>query len=336
MPMRKGDKTMKKTILTSIFITAAVILLFTFMVMIGKPEQQTVNVQIPVKIEDNMIADTAVYPIYFSPVGNKCGIKITNDLKEGLSVNVKVTASSPDGEPLYVSGVTDKTVDTGELNVDGNCFYVIFEPVMNENFSASEPELLINFQIDLDVTEGTAAVSDDWTNAKRALMIPVALEVIGFAVLILIFINKNVEKDYDERQLKARGAVSLYALVITMMIAVGIGFVGEISGKGLISMGDGGLIIGVTGFFAFIILSDINDAFTGYTKRKVPRVPFTILYIVLGILNLVIGITHFINTSFARFNICSVCIGFVILVLGIEMIIKGIRDKKEAMADEES
>lgn len=334
--MRKGDETMKKTILTSILITAAVILLFTFMMMIGKPEQQTVNVQIPVKVEDNRIADTAGYPIYFSPVGKKCSIKVTNDLEEGYSVNVKVTASSTDSEPLYVSGATGKTVNTGELNVDGNCFYVILEPVLNDNFTSEDSELLINFWIDLDVTEGSAAVSDEWTNIKKGLMIPVALEVIGFAVLILIFINKNVERDYDERQLKARGTVSLYALVITMMIAVGIGFIGEMSGEGLISMGDSGLLIGITGFFAFIILSDMNDAFTGFTKRKVPRVPFTILYVFLGILNLVIGISQFITTRYERFNVCSICIGFVILVLGIEMIVKGIRDKKEAMADEES
>jgi len=164
----------------------------------------------------------------------------------------------------------------------------------------------------------------------------VGLEVLGGAVAFIVFSTKGNEKQLDERQLKARGEVALYTLLSTVVVAFSIAILSNQSESFPLTTCDAAYIISFTGLFTFLISSDINDAFINYKSK---RTLLAIIYLITGLVCLVFSGTlpirlpeYFSN----EFNLSTLIISVLALILGIELIFKGILEKKEALADEES
>ena len=164
----------------------------------------------------------------------------------------------------------------------------------------------------------------------------VGLEVLGGAVAFIVFSTKGNEKQLDERQLKARGEVALYTLLSTVVVAFSIAILSNQSDTFPLTTCDAAYIISFTGLFTFLISSDINDAFINYKSK---RTLLAIIYLVTGLVCLVLSGAlpvrlpkYFSN----EFNLSTLIISVLALILGIELIVKGIFEKREALADEES
>lgn len=162
------------------------------------------------------------------------------------------------------------------------------------------------------------------------------LEVLGGAVAFIVFSTKGNEKQLDERQLKARGEVALYTLLSTVVVAFSIAILSNQSDTFPLTTCDAAYIISFTGLFTFLISSDINDAFINYKSK---RTLLAIIYLVTGLVCLVLSGAlpvrlpkYFSN----EFNLSTLIISVLALILGIELIVKGIFEKREALADEES
>ena len=162
------------------------------------------------------------------------------------------------------------------------------------------------------------------------------LEVLGGAVAFIVFSTKGNEKQLDERQLKARGEVALYTLLSTVVVAFSIAILSYLSDSFPLTTCDAAYIISFTGLFTFLISSDFNDAFISYKSK---RIPLAIIYLVTGLICLVFsGALPFrLPEYFSNdFRLSTFVISILALVLSVEIIIKGIIEKKEALADEES
>ena len=162
------------------------------------------------------------------------------------------------------------------------------------------------------------------------------LEVVGGAILLIVLSTKIDNNKLDERQLKARGQVAIYTLLGTVITALGLGFISEMSKIFPLTTKDCCMVIAFSALYTFLLSADLNDAFISYKDK---RVPLTVIYLVTGIICLVLSgaLPVRLPKYFGgEFKFSSFAIAVFVLALGIEMIIKGILEKKEAMADEES
>ena len=168
------------------------------------------------------------------------------------------------------------------------------------------------------------------------LFLLVGCEVIGGAVLLIVLSTKIDDRKLDERQLRARGQVAIYTLLGTVIVALGFALISQMSEYFPISTSDCCLIIAFTALYTFLISSDINGAFISYKEK---RKPFTIIYLITGVICFVLsGAIPFKlpEPLVNNFSVSTFAISILVLTLGIEMIIKGALEKKEALADEES
>ena len=164
----------------------------------------------------------------------------------------------------------------------------------------------------------------------------VGFELIGGAILLIVLGTKGSDKQLDERQLKARGEVAIYTLLSTMMISFAIAIISNMSENFPLNTTDCGMVIGFTSLYTFLISSDINGAFISYKGK---RTPLAVIYLVTGFICLLFSgcLPIVLPKYFSNdFNISIFILSILVLTLGIEMIIKGIIEKKEALADEES
>ena len=56
------------------------------------------------------------------------------------------------------------------------------------------------------------------------------VEVVGGAVLLIVLSTKIDDNKLDERQLRARGQVAIYTLLGTVIVALGIALISQLSG----------------------------------------------------------------------------------------------------------
>ena len=168
------------------------------------------------------------------------------------------------------------------------------------------------------------------------LFLLVGIEIVGGAVLAIIFGTKGSDNQLDERQLKARGEVAIYTLLSTVAISFAIALLSHLSESFLLTTRDSALIIGFTALYTFLISSDINGAYVSYKGK---RTPLAVIYLVTGFICLIfsgslpISLPKYFNNDF---SISTFILSILVLTLGVEMIIKGVFEKKEALADEES
>ena len=168
------------------------------------------------------------------------------------------------------------------------------------------------------------------------LFLLVGCEVIGGAVLLIVLSTKMDDRKLDERQLKARGQVAIYTLLGTVITALGIAMISQMSEFFPLTTHDSCIIIAFAALYTFLISADINDAFISYREK---RTPLTIIYLVTGVVCLVLSGALSVTLPYGfsnEFSISTFAISVFVLTLSIEMIIKGALEKKEAKADEES
>ena len=320
--MNKEGKTMKTKATIISIIIIAVILLSVAAFTTGTKDQQTLKFSIPAKVTNGQIEDIHIEPIRFDPVGEKCSFKIDIHGNVQFLSKIKISTDSPDSEPVYKVTSDNAVLDTGDLAVENKSIYISIEPEIKSGLNLEDSEYPLSYTIILKSESGS------FYDSIRFFLY--ALTMTGFSILILFLANRNINKEFDEMQLKARGTVAMNALIVTICVSFGLGVIAMTTDRFPLTIFESGFIITMTGLFSFMLLADIHDAFIGYkTKRK----PLTILYIAIGIFDILIS---GILPGGKPFDIVMFVCGICFLILGIEMIIKGLIDKKEAMADEES
>ena len=319
---------MKKTsTIVSIVITAAIIIgvaLFTS----SKEGDQTVQFSMPVTVKDNEIQTELLNPIYFNPVGETCSFTIDIQGMDDFISNVRITTVSPADEPIYKTSATNATISTGELNVEDKGIFVMIDPELKSGAAVEDNDFLIHYVVILHADSPSAT--------GTMLNIVICLFIVVFAVIMLVMVNRNKQKDYDERQMRARGSAAMNALIVTIIVAFGMGVLARTADSFPLTMYEAGLIICLTGAFTFLINADLNDAFIGMKGR---RLPFAIIYTIVGLMQLLMS--GFFKLIFkvgfgSELGIVAFVAGIYFTAVGIFMIIKAICEKKEAKEDEES
>ena len=325
----KGDKTMKKSIkITLIVIAAALIWIASALVVIIR---ETESQQTYMTLEEGLIetATTSRFG-YFVPVGNECEFSIKTDCPVDITSDIKIFIGSKENEPVYTaSGVkTNSTVTTGKLAVGNQDVYISFELEDSDNIQVKE-NCQVKYTIDIK--------SQNYTLFKNILFAIIVIIVIPLVIFLFYLFNKskNYEKGYDERQVKVRGIAYMNALFAAIVSALGLGVLSLILDTYPLSTSDTTFAIIMISFATFAIFADKNDAYLGLRGS---RRPLAILFGIAGLLNLVVPAIDFINdirnnSDTVYFSIiCGICV----LAVSIEMFIKMAREKKEALADEES
>lgn len=315
-----------KTAILSIIISAVTIVCISLFTS-AKSNTQTLQFSNPVTVENNVITSENPNPIYFEPVGEKCSFTIDISGMDQFISNIKIVTGSTDNEPVYKTSATNTTLSTGEINVDNKSIYVVIDPEIKEK-TLQDSEYLIRYTVILKA-ESSSGMPDIVTFV-------VAFLIIVFEAFIIFMVNKNANKDYDERQLKARGSAAMNALIVTVIVAFGIGAIARTTDNFPLSVYEVGMIVCLTGVLTFLINADVNDAFIGLRGK---RRPLAIIYTIVGIIELLMS--GFYNLIFKvgvghELSVVTFISGLYFTLLGIEMIVHGIIEKKEAKEDEES
>lgn len=315
-----------KTTILSIIISAVTILCITFFTS-AKSNEQTLQFSEPVTVKDNVITSQNPNPIYFEPVGEKCSFTIDIAGMDQFISNIKIVTGSTDNEPVYKTSATNTTISTGEINVDNKSIYVVIDPEIKEK-TLEDSEYLISYTVILKSVPSAGT--------PNVITFAAAILIIVFEAFIIFMVNKNANKDYDERQLKARGSAAMNALIVTIIIAFGIGAISRTTDNFPLSVYEVGMIVCLTGVLTFLINADINDAFIGLRGK---RFPLALVYTIVGVIELLMS--GFYNLIFKvgvghELSVVTFITGLYFTLLGIEMIVHGIIEKKEAKEDEES
>lgn len=166
------------------------------------------------------------------------------------------------------------------------------------------------------------------------LLITVLLGCIAFVcltcIIIILFKKNRTERKYDERQLLVRGNAFKYAF-FTMLIYNVIAYILYLCEANLPLFPDTLFMLGVlVGLMVFVTYSIWNDAYYALNENKKQVNTFLI---VIGILNLGIGISHLfdgtaiVNGKLAVGSINLIC-GILLIYVFIVNIIKFLVDKR--------
>ena len=317
----------KITTAVSLIITIALIACIA-MFASKKQNDQTLSFSEPVNVRNGQIYKTIIEPIYFNPVGKTCEFTVDISGMDDFISNISIETFPAGSEPIYSASATNTTIKTGVLDVDDKGIFVMIEPELRQGAEVEDSEYLIHYTIVLHA-EGSSTF-------RNGLILLATLFMIAFAVMMLILVNKNADKEFDERQLKARGVAAMNALIVTLVTAMGIAIIGRSVDNFPLSTFEIGILICLTGAFVFLINADITDAFFG---MKGKRFPLAIIYTIVGFMNLMMsgiyGLIFNVGTGH-ELSVVSLISGVYFTLVGIEMIVKGIIEKKEAKEDEES
>lgn len=317
----------KITTVVSLIISIALIACIA-MFASKKQNDQTLSFSEQVTVSNGQIDKTYLEPIYFNPVGETCEFTIDISGMDDFISNIRIETFPLGSEPIYSAAATNTTIKTGVLNVEDKGIFVTIDPELRQGADVEDSEYLIHYTIVLHA-EGSSTL-------RNGLILLATLFMIAFAVMMLILVNKNANKEFDERQLKARGIAAMNALIVTLITAMGIALIGRSVDNFPLSAFEIGIIICLTGAFVFLINADITDAFFGMKSR---RFPLAIIYTIVGIMNLMMsgfyGLIFNVGTGH-ELSVVSLITGIYFTLVGIEMIVKGIIEKKEAKEDEES
>ncbi|MCR5059973.1 MAG: hypothetical protein K6A80_02960 [Saccharofermentans sp.] len=319
-----------KTKITTLVSLIIVIGLFAGIAAFTSKNQkdQTLSFSIPVQVSDNQIDRSLLEPVYFNPVGESCEFTIDISGMDEFISNIKIETFPLGSDPIYSASATNTTIKTGELDVQNKGIFVLIDPEIRQGADLEDQEYLIRYTLILH--------TDDTSILTNGLIILVTIAIIIFAAVMLLLLNKSAKKDFDERQLKARGTAAMNALIVTLVTAMGIAMIGRSVDNFPLSVFEIGIIICLTGAITFLINADITDAFFG---MKAKRFPLAIIYTIVGVMELMMsGIYNLIFKVGAghELSVVSLVTGIYFFAVGIEMIIKGLIDRKEAKADEES
>ncbi|MCR4669607.1 MAG: hypothetical protein K5643_00295 [Saccharofermentans sp.] len=313
----------KKSRIITMIISIAIIILLAIATGL-KNNDQTSTVTIPVTVRNNKVEKALMNPVYFNPVGENCSYTIDIEGPDNLVANIKIMTASVNSETVYTGQAANSTVKTGDICVFDKGMFVLIDPDIKEGATLEDSEYQIRCGIILD--------SYGHSFFGIAMLIIVTAFFIAACVGISFLANRNTDREFDERMVKARGTTAFNALLITIVVSLALPALSTITGQQPFDPMESGIIIGLTGILAFIIQADLNDAFVGMKDK---RMPLAIIYTVVGSLEIIISIIESVMVK-SNVQLYTMISGIFFFAMGIEMIVKTILDKKEAMADEES
>ena len=322
----------KKAAIVTIIITSVIIWVLTAMAVGIKTTQElTFNEIIQEAGSGVQRVKASREPVYFLPVGKECEFTISVTGPKEIVPKISITLDEPEeklgtstAEPIFTTAVTNVTFNTGKLNVDNKKIFINFNydslPELDEN-----KEYSVRYTIKLD--------SANYTLYNSIMIALAALCIIplGISATYLFSLAENNEKAYDERQMRMRGKAAMSTLIAVIFTALGLGLISKIYNGFPLDVYDSMMIVTFVGIATFAITADRNDAYMGIrSKRKF----FAVAFLIIGIIDLVM----FFIDVFSSFTgtASSFVQGICCATIGIEMILKSIKDKKEALADEES
>ncbi|MBP5654405.1 MAG: hypothetical protein J6X33_02710 [Clostridiales bacterium] len=313
----------KKSRIITMIVSIAVIILLAIATGL-KNNDQTKSISVPVTVKNNKVEKSLMEPLYFNPVGENCSYTIDIQGPDALVSNIKIMTASFNSETVYTGQSGNSTVKTGDLTVFDNGMLVLFDPEVKEGATIEDSEYTIRYGIILD-SNGNSF----WT---ISMLVIVTLFFIAGCVGMSFLANRNVDRDYDERQVKARGTAAFNSMLITILVALALPTLSTLTGKEPFEPFEYGIIVCLSGILVFIMQADLNDAFVGMKEK---RMPLAIIYTVVGLIEILVSIVECVMAK-SNVQLYTMISGIFFLAMGIEMIVKAILDKKEAMADEES
>ena len=313
----------KKSRMITMIVSIAVIILLAIATGLTNNDQ-TSTVSIPVKVKDNRVEKTLIDPIYFNRAGESCGFTIDIEGPEDLDYNIRINTADIKSEAVYTGKTGKGTVKTGDLTVFDKGMFVLIDPEVREGATMEDAEYNIRCGIILD--------SYGYSFWSISMLVIVTAFFIAACVGLAFLGNKNTDKDFDERQVKARGTAAFNALLIMILVALALPTLSTLTGRQPFEPFEYGIIVCLSGILVFIIQADINDALIGMKDK---RMPLAIIYTIVGLFEIIVAIAEIVmvNSSIQLYTMIS---GIFFFAMGIEMLIKARIDKKEAMADEES
>ena len=313
----------KKSRIITMIVSIAVIILLAIATGL-KNNDQTKSISVPVTVKNNKVEKSLMEPLYFNPVGENCSYTIDIQGPDALVSNIKIMTASFNSETVYTGQSGNSTVKTGDLTVFDNGMLVLFDPEVKEGATIEDSEYTIRYGIILD-SNGNSF----WT---ISMLVIVTFFFIAGCVGMSFLANRNVDRDYDERQVKARGTAAFNSMLITILVALALPTLSTLTGKEPFEPFEYGIIVCLSGILVFIMQADLNDAFIGMKEK---RMPLAIIYTVVGLIEIGVSIAENVMAR-SSIQLYTMISGIFFLAMGIEMLIKARLDKKEAMADEES
>ena len=316
----------KASILFSILI-AGLIIAFVAAYASKNDNMQTLQFSTEVMVKDGEL-NYESSPIYFKPVGDTCEFEIEVSSYAPFLTEVKITTDSPANEPIYDSSIANGKLSTGELKVNDKNIYVDLVP----SFKADEPiedgEYFIGTVISLHPTEVNV-----FRNVGLVVSAIAAITLLAFAIIMS---NKNNEKQYDERQIRARGASAINSMFVMLTTALGLAMISYSCEDFPLNVFACCLMIAMAGTVTFLVTADMNDAFFGLQDK---RTMLSIVYLLVGCMAMFSFIMNTVTLKkglWTELKITTLVIAVSFLIMGIEMVVHGIIEKKEALADEKS
>lgn len=184
----------------------------------------------------------------------------------------------------------------------------------------------------IELTSGNYALY----NSIMLTLAAVCILPLALSIAYLISLNENNKKAFDERQMKMRGKAAMTTMIVVIATALGLGWFSLIYNDFPLSAYECLMIIAFIGIATFAITADRYDAYTGLSNK---RNVFAVMISIIGIIDLVMFFSTLkLIRDGAPVNnrIDSLVQGICCLSIGVEVFIKNIQNKKEALEDEES
>ena len=268
-------------------------------------------------------------PVTFLPVGKECEFEITVDGPEDIIPTISISLESSKAEPIFKTTATNKTIKTGKLNIDNK------EIFLNYNYE-SLPELdfdkKYSVRYTIELTSGNYAMY----NSIMLTLAAVCILPLALSIAYLISLNESNKKAFDERQMKMRGKAAMTTMIVVIATALGLGWFSLIYNDFPLSAYECLMIIAFIGIATFAITADRYDAYMGLSNK---RNVFAVMFSIIGIIDLVMFVSTLMlikNGAQVNNRIDSLVQGICCLSIGVEIFIKNIQNKKEALEDEES
>ena len=286
----------------------------------------------PVKVENGKITNNTFddEPVNFNPVGDKCVIDIVIEGPEEIISEVGFYTDHPGSEPLFSFDASSITMTTEELEVNGKHLYLLSSVRLNDAVSVKDGEYQVRYKYTLHGIDSPFSFN--------GLSLLTTVMIIVFVIYLLIALNRTVNsnKEYDERQMRMRGIAGLNAMVTAASILMGFGMFDIITDNSPFTVYQVAMITAMVSVTVFAIVADINDAYVGINKKRTVYVILTGIIALTNLLSwLVNGLLSKAESIFSNLAVVSLCIAICSIALCIEMMIKGIVDRKIARKEAE-
>jgi len=269
-------------------------------------------------------------PIAFNPIGEKCLIDIIVTGPDELISDIEVCTDTASSEPLLSFDCSSIEMTSQELDVNNRSILVLTSVRLNEEIDVKDGDYQVRYEV---ILHGM-----DTSSVGNGLVLIVTLCIVAFVVFLGITLNRNAvsNKEFDERQLRMRGIAALNAMVTAACILMGFGMIDIIVDNFPFSVYQVTMVTAIVSVTVFAIIADVNDAYFGIkNKRKI----FIILTAIIAATQLFSGLVNGVLSTrediFSNMSVVSSVTGICFLCICIEMIIKGIIEKKEALKEAE-